>query len=113
MYRQNKQQASQLATNVRKLTRKIYGKRGFPEGNIVNNWHSIVGVRLASVTIPDRLKGNGTLQIRVSGPIATELAHMESEILEQIATYYGYRAAKKLSFIQEPLNNHSHKNKIK
>jgi|TARA_Y100000814_G_scaffold60689_1_gene37636 hypothetical protein len=112
MPRQKKQKASHLASNIRKLTRKIYNKRGFPEGTIVNNWPLIVGESLASVTIPERLTSNGTLQIRVSGPQVTEFAHMETEILEQVATYYGYRAANKLSFIQGPIKNDANISKI-
>tara|TARA_B100000945_G_C20327004_1_gene570509 strand:- start:187 stop:516 length:330 start_codon:yes stop_codon:yes gene_type:complete len=107
---QNKQhKARQLATSVRALTRPIYRKRGFAEANILNDWESIVGTDLAKVTIPQLLTNHGTLKIRVSGPQATELSHMETQILDRVATYYGYRAAKKLSFVQGPINSDNKK----
>jgi len=103
MRRKKIQRAKHLSVSIRGLTAKIYGKRGFPKTSIITNWAEIVGPELAGTTIPERLTNRGTLQIRVSGPQATELAHMETQILERLATFYGYKAAHKLSFIQGPI----------
>ena len=92
-----------LATSVGRLTGGIYRKRGFPEARLLSDWRSIVGPDLADVTLPERLSANGTLKIRVAGPQATELTHMEPEILERIAVYYGYRAARRLAYVQGPI----------
>ena len=53
--------------------------------------------------MPERLGGDGTLRLRVDGPLATELKHLEPQILQRIASYFGYRAVNRLSLIQGPL----------
>ena len=92
-----------LAASIGKLTGGIYRKRGFPEARVLSDWPAIVGPALAAVTMPEQLNASGTLRVRVAGPQATELSHMEPEILERIAVYYGYRAARKLAFVQGPI----------
>ena len=93
----------QLAASIGRLTGGIYRKRGFPEAKILSDWRAIVGPALAKVTMPERLSANGVLKVRVAGPQATELTHLEPEILERVAVYYGYRAARRLSFVQGPI----------
>ncbi len=97
------QRSRPLASALHKVTEKIYRKRGFAAAGVVNNWPAIVGQELARHTLPERLDSNGTLRLRVDGPLATELQHREPEIVEKIATYFGYRAAHRLSLIHGPL----------
>jgi len=98
-----KQHSRPLASALHKVTEKIYRKRGFAAAGVVSNWSAIVGQELAQHTMPERLDSNGTLRLRVDGPLATELQHREPEILEKIATYFGYRAVQRLSLIHGPL----------
>ncbi len=102
-----KQHSRPLASALHKVTEKIYRKRGFAAAGVVNNWPAIVGQDLAQHTIPERLASNGTLRLRVDGPLATELQHLEPQILEKIASYFGYRAVHRLSLIQGPLEKNS------
>ncbi len=92
-----------VASALHKVTEKIYRKRGFASAGVVNNWPAIVGEDLARYSMPERLGGDGTLRLRVDGPLATELKHLEPQILERIASYFGYRAVNRLSLIQGPL----------
>lgn len=92
-----------VASALHKVTEKIYRKRGFAAAGVVNNWPAIVGEDLARYSMPERLGGDGTLRLRVDGPLATELKHLEPQILERIASYFGYRAVNRLSLIQGPL----------
>jgi len=92
-----------VASALHKVTEKIYRKRGFASAGVVDNWPAIVGEDLARHSMPERLGGDGTLRLRVDGPLATELKHLEPQILERIASYFGYRAVNRLSLIQGPL----------
>jgi hypothetical protein len=96
-------QTRPLASALHKVTEKIYRKRGFASAGVVDNWPAIVGEELARHTSPERLGGDGTLRLRVDGPLATEIKHMEPQILERIAGYFGYRAVNRLALIQAPL----------
>ncbi len=98
-----KQHSRPLSSTLHKVTEKIYRKRGFAAAGVVNNWPAIVGADLARHTLPERLDSNGTLRLRVDGPLATELQHLEPQIMEKIASYFGYRAVHRLSLIQGPL----------
>ena len=92
-----------VAFTLHKVTEKIYRKRGFASSGVLNNWAAIVGKDLARHTVPERLSAAGTLRLRVDGPLATEIKHLEPQILERIASYFGYRAVIRLSLIQGPL----------
>ncbi|MDP6817491.1 MAG: DciA family protein [Alphaproteobacteria bacterium] len=96
-------QTRPLASALHKVTEKIYRKRGFASAGVIDNWPAIVGEELARHTSPERLGGDGTLRLRVDGPLATEIKHMEPQILERIAGYFGYRAVNRLALIQAPL----------
>ena len=92
-----------VASALHKVTEKIYRKRGFASAGGLDNWPAIVGADLARHCMPERLGGDGTPRLRVDGPLATELKHLEPQILERIASYFGYRAVNRLSLIQGPL----------
>lgn len=97
-----------LAALVPGLARKAVGKRGFADARILNEWPRIVGDDLARVTHPDRLtfpKGRregGTLHIRASGPMATELQHLEPVVVERINAHFGFRAVDAIRILQAP-----------
>lgn len=93
----------QIAFALKAVTENINRKRGFVGLGIINDWPTIVGSRLANKTLPEKLTKNGTLRIRVDGPIATEIQHMEPQILDKVAVYFGYRAVHRLSIVQGPI----------
>ncbi|MFP6778590.1 MAG: DciA family protein [Alphaproteobacteria bacterium] len=92
-----------VASTLHKVTEKIYRKRGFASAGVLVNWPAIIGEDWARHTVPERLGASGTLRLRVDGPLATEIKHLEPQILERIASYFGYRAVNRLSLIQGPL----------
>jgi len=92
-----------VASTLHKVTEKIYRKRGFASAGVLVNWPAIIGEDLARHTVPERLGASGTLRLRVDGPLATEIKHLEPQILERIASYFGYRAVNRLSLIEGPL----------
>jgi len=88
-----------ISATIEKLTRPIFGKRGFGQGSIITNWKNIVGDVLEKYTFPEKItyprnqRNNGTLHLRINSPaLALELQHIETQLLERINTYFGYRA---------------------
>ncbi len=86
-----------------KVTKPFFRSRGFALADLLAHWPAIVGPELADSTCPERLGANGQLRIHVAGPAATEIQHLEPQILERIAVYFGYRAVRRLVLLQGPL----------
>ncbi len=89
--------------------RRVFRQFGFAESAIITRWHEVVGAELARYSMPLTLKFprgkrvGGTLHIRVDGPIATELQHLEPVLVEKINTFYGYGAVAKVAISQGPI----------
>ena len=92
--------ARPLSWAIGKIAAKSFKARGLAAAGIVGEWRAIVGEALAACSWPDRLQRNGTLRVRVAGPVAVELQHLEPQILDRIAAYYGYRAATRIVYVQ-------------
>jgi hypothetical protein len=99
-----------LGEAVAALTRPIVGKRGFVRGGLVAEWETIVGERLAASSFPERVSyppkqsRGGTLHLRAaSGSLATELQHLEPQLIEKINGYLGYDAIARVRLIQGPI----------
>ena len=97
-----------LGTLVRRALGPSFGRRGFARAEILTRWPAIVGERLARNSCPERLiaprgGAGGTLRIRVEGGFATELQHLETEVIERVNTYFGYSAVARLALVQGPL----------
>lgn len=98
-----------IAALVPGLTRQAIGKRGFTTAKVVTDWARIVGPELARQSQPEQLRfargerDRGTLTIRVDGPLATELMHLEPQVIERINGYFGYNAVARLKLIQAPI----------
>lgn len=81
-------------------------KRGFGEYKIITEWETIVGHELARVTRPQKVsfppqsKTGGTLHLHVLGAHALEVQMALPQIIEQIATYTGYRAIAQIKMVQ-------------
>lgn len=103
-----------LAETVAKLTRPVFGRRGFAGGAIIAEWPAIVGESLANHSAPERVSyppgstTEGTLRLRIArGGLATELQHLEPVLIERINGYFGYRAVARLQFVHGPLPERS------
>lgn len=88
-----------VGETVARITGQLFGKRGFVEGALIGEWPSIVGDYLARRTIPERIvfapgeRRQGILHLRTdSGSLATELQHLEPQLLERVNGHFGYRA---------------------
>lgn len=98
-----------LSDTLDGVTRRLFRKQGFAVREVVTRWSDIVGAELAAQSCPEKLvfpakSGvGGLLHVRVDGPLALELQHLEPLVIERINTYYGFSAVKGLRLVQGPL----------
>lgn len=102
--------ARAIGESVAALTRPIVAKRGFARGALIAEWPTIVGERLATNSVPERVSyppktsSDGTLHLRVaSGSLAMELQHLEPILIERINAYFGHRAVARVRLVQAPV----------
>jgi hypothetical protein len=98
-----------VATQLNRVTAAVRRKRGLSEAGLIAGWAAIVGDSLAAECAPQRLARGpdgtgGTLHVRVTGPLALELQHLEPLVIERINGYFGYRAVARLTLHQGPLD---------
>lgn len=92
---------------IEKASRPILKKRGFSEARIISDWHGIVGKEVANYALPLRiqfLRGQtigGTLTISTHPAYALEIQQLTPQILEKIASYFGYRAIERIVIEQQ------------
>ncbi len=104
--------AETLGSSVTRLTKPIFGGRGLADGAIAREWTTIVGEMIARHSRPDRIsypnreRANGLLHLRVDhSAMATELQHLEPQLLERINGYFGFKAVAKMRFIHGPITD--------
>jgi hypothetical protein len=104
-----------VGARVAQLTRDIFRHRGFTQSHILSRWPEIVGAEMAEFCAPEQMnfprrageahgpQTGATLIVRVDGPIALEIRHLEPQIVERINGFYGYQAVARLKLVQGPL----------
>ena len=98
------------AASFAATAKKMLGKNGFVELDIITNWSDIAGEKLAAYSCPQSIdfkrgqRSNGILNIAVdNGAFALEIMHKKQNIIEKINTYFGYGAVSDLRILQ--INN--------
>ncbi len=99
-----------ISASVEKITKPIFGKRGFGEAAIVTDWPHIVGATLARHTVPEQIsfprsgRTNGMLKLKIdSSALALELQHLTPQLIDKINTYFGYGAVGRIQIVQGPV----------
>lgn len=102
--------AKALAVSIGKVTKPIFGKRGFADGAIVNDWDIIVGPHLSAHSAPSRITypmhetTAGTLHLRIdNGGLAMELQHLQPVLIERVNGYFGFHAVANIKITQGPI----------
>jgi len=102
--------AKTLSEHVGKITKPIFGVRGFADAAIVNDWSVIVGKHLAGHSAPEKIhysqgrKDKGTLHLRIdNGGLATYVQHQGEILIDKINAYFGYAALERIHINQGPL----------
>lgn len=85
------------------VTRTAFRRRSPGSAQVLADWPEIVGPALAACCSPRRLAA-GTLTLACEGPIALELQHVATALIERINTHLGSRVVERLRFQQEVLN---------
>lgn len=91
-----------LGILVPRLTRPVFKRRSPAAAQVMADWAGIVGPLLGSVSAPRRLAA-GTLTIACAGPVAIELQHYETELLERVNIHLGSSTVRRLKFVQTVL----------
>ena len=91
---------------VQGVTSKVYGKYGFLNGTLVEDWERIVGPDYANsispekITFPAGKRNHGTLLVKASSHSTSLIfQHIHSYVIDRINTYYGYKAVDKIKVI--------------
>lgn len=99
-----------IAVPGERVTRPVFGRKGFASAALLTEWPALVGSAVASHTLPVAIRfppkerSDGTLVIKVdSGAFALELQHLEPLILERINGFFGWKAVARLKLQQGPL----------
>jgi hypothetical protein len=99
-----------LSTSLPRVAVEALGRRGFADGALVSDWSKIVGHDLARASEPLRLsfadrreRRDGTLLLRVDPAFALILQHLQTQLLERVNGFFGYRAVAQLRILQGPV----------
>jgi rare lipoprotein A len=98
----NKMVPARLGLYTQKIVKPVFKARGLMEGKIITHWHQIVGEKFArlslaeKVTFPKGKKTEGTLHLNVTSAGSLLLHYAQDLILEQVNTFFGYKALSKL-----------------
>jgi len=99
---------------TRRIVEKSGRRRGFIQTELLMRWPGIVGQEIATYCCPEKLTDSvgrnfetegATLTIRVDGGAATELQHLEPQLIERINRYFGYAAVKRIKLVQGPFGS--------
>ena len=82
------------------ITRPALRAAGPAAAQLLADWPVIVGPMLAATTSPRRFAA-GTLTLGCAGPVALELQHLSSQLIDRINTHLGRIVVQRLRFLQE------------
>jgi hypothetical protein len=88
-----------LGALVPRVTRPVFRSMSPGTGQVMADWDAIVGPVLAAVSVPRRLAA-GTLTIGCAGPVAMELQHYATELINRINAHLGTTTVRSLRFVQ-------------
>lgn len=75
-----------------RVTRAGYRRRSPAAAQIMLDWLEIMGPTLGPRTVPQKLSA-GTLTIGCQGPVAMELQHLSTQLIERLNTHLGASGA--------------------
>ncbi|WP_448579853.1 DUF721 domain-containing protein [Thermaurantiacus sp.] len=82
---------------------------GFAQASLVTHWREIVGPVYAPWSVPEHLKfprgqrEGGLLTIRVEGPFASQMQHLEPQIIARANLLLGSDLVQRIRLIQGPV----------
>ncbi len=107
-------QAKPLSALLGDVFAQAFAKQGFASREIVTRWAEIAGQEIGACSEPIKIQWPkpvegqpvlpATLILRVDGPMALEIQHSSTIILERINRFFGWNAIGKLAIRQGPLS---------
>ena len=111
-----------LAELTSEFMADAFKKQGFASTELVTRWAEIIGTDIAEHSQPEKIQWSrphdgktpepGTLVLRVEGPMAIEIQHLGSVILERVNRFFGWQAVGSLRLRQAPLRRASPKPRL-
>jgi len=102
---------------LQKTLGTAFARQGFASSELVTRWSEIAGAEIAAHAEPEKIQWPrpfdgqppeaGTLWLRVEGPMALEIQHLSSIILERVNRFFGWRAVAALRLRQAPIRRRS------
>lgn len=99
-----------VGETVPQITRRLFGRRGFADSGLIDDWNDVAGRAIAEVCRPEKLsfprraqRLDGTLTLRVAPGHATVVQHLEPQLIERVNAYLGYRAVAAIRLQQGPI----------
>lgn len=98
----SKRYPTRIGIYTQRIVEPVFKVRGLMEGKIISNWSKIVGDRYSelslaeAITFPKGKKTEGTLHLNVTSAGAMLIHYSQDLILEQVNTFFGYKALTKL-----------------
>jgi hypothetical protein len=99
-----------LDKHFKAITHAAFERHGFAKGEILNQWPSIAGDKLARSAAPLRVvwprqspagqKSGGTLVVRVDPAVALDLQYEAPRVIERVNSYFGYAAIAAIRIVQ-------------
>jgi hypothetical protein len=96
-----------VSSLVTDLTKTAIRNKGFASAQIIYDWEAIVGGYLAKHTTPIKIampmnkNTDGVLHIQVVSSVAPIIQTLEPEIIEKIATYFGFKAVARIKLVHK------------
>lgn len=111
----NKRQAKtcRVGSLIADTITPICQQNGFIQARILLEWDYIVTPQFAQFCIPLKLtfpvqqRHNGSLLLKATSSMATEISYLEPLIISRINQYFGYQAISKLRVLQGPIPQRS------
>jgi len=100
-----------LSKHFRDITKAVFARHGFAQGDVVGHWAEIVGPDLARVSVPERIKwprqageggrkSGGTLVVKAAPGRAIDLQYEGPRIIARINSFLGHGAIAQVKVIQ-------------
>jgi hypothetical protein len=113
MNKPGRSQPRRLSELLHKTLTEAFAKQGFASTELVTRWTEIVGAEVADHSQPEKIQWSrthdgrlpepGKLVLRVEGPMALEIQHLSSIILERVNRFFGWQAVGAIRLRQAPL----------
>jgi hypothetical protein len=113
MNKPGRSQPRPLSDLLHKTLTQAFAKQGFASIELVTRWTAIVGADIADHSQPEKIQWSrtrdgqlpepGKLVLRVEGPMALEIQHLSSVILERVNRFFGWQAVGAIRLRQAPL----------